>query len=146
LFLNIISLFGSLFLIYLAYKVSKINQIKTDKEKIFTATNIFTITLFNGSLRLSWLTIFLPQAFELRKHVFWGEFIFLLVYEMFWLCGLLTVSFIFSRFKSFLTKQKLSYYMFKVFALLLLFFALQTIYNVMNFLKTYPWYNPTPPA
>lgn len=134
LLLNSISIVGGVFLIYLAWKIWNIKAIKTDQEKVFSFGNICVIVFLNSSLWLSWLTIFLPEAFKLKEHIFAGEFIFLFVYLLCWLSGLCLVTFMFSRFRPLLTKPNVLPYVFKVFSLILAFFALRMIYTGIKFL------------
>lgn len=132
----IISILGAMYLLYLASQVWKINQIGGEGGEIFTLSKIFVLTVLNGGFWIFWLTICVPRAFTLKEQIYGGHFLFLLSFEFGWLLMTGLLVFIFSRFRSLLVKKNLVAGVFKFFALLLVFFALKSIYaSVLFFVK-----------
>ncbi|MFA6215739.1 MAG: LysE family transporter [Patescibacteria group bacterium] len=123
------ALFGGFFLIYLAWQVSKINSITDNGARVFTFKKIFILTLLNGSFWLFWVTICVPLAFEANKILFFGQWLFLLIFEFGWLVATMIIVYIFSRFKKVLTNQKIVRIVYNFMALILFYFAVRMILN-----------------
>lgn len=130
----IISLAGAVVLIWLATQVWKIRKIDSG-NKIFTFKKIFILTVFNGPFWIFWITIAVPQAFLLQKKIFAGQILFLLLFELGWLFATVGLVFLFSRFRVFLTKSNFITIVFKIMALILLFFALKLTLESITFFK-----------
>ncbi|OGH88057.1 MAG: hypothetical protein A3J93_02710 [Candidatus Magasanikbacteria bacterium RIFOXYC2_FULL_42_28] len=134
LYFYILSILGSGYLIYLASKVWKINKIDNSNGEIFTLAKIFMLTILNGGFWIFWLTVCVPRAFSLDELIFGGRFIFLLVFELGWLLMTAGLGYIFSRFRPILLKQNLVATVFKIFATLLVLFALRSVYDSIIFI------------
>jgi threonine/homoserine/homoserine lactone efflux protein len=124
-----ISFGGALVLFWLAYQVWGIEKIANDKKEIFTFPKLFLLTILNGGFWIFWITICVPRAFELNNLITGGHVFFLIAFELGWLTSTVGLGFIFSRFRALLLKKKLVSTVFKVFALLLAFFGLKSIWG-----------------
>ncbi len=124
-----IAVFGGLFLIYLAWQVSKIKSITDEGARIFTFKKIFALTLLNGPFWLFWITICIPLAFETNKILPFGQWLFLIIFEFGWLTATVIIVFIFSRFKKILTNTRAVRTVYILMALILFYFALKMILN-----------------
>src|SRR3989339_1764823 len=96
-FFYLISIIGGLYLLYLAWRVSKIKMINDHGLTVFNFYKIFLLTILNGSFWIFWITICVPLAFELKEIMFAGQYLFLFFFEAGWLIATLLVVFIFSR-------------------------------------------------
>ena len=129
----IISLAGSIVLIWLATQVWKIESID-EKKEIFTFGKIFTITLFNGPFWIFWMTVCVPQAFLLGKKIPLGNLTFLLIFVLGWFSSTTLLTFLFSRFRGFFEKTNHFHTVMKIITLILLSFAAKLIYQSIIFL------------
>ena len=130
---SIISLIGIAVLIWLALQVWKIK--KFDEEgTIFSFKKIFLLTVFSGPFWIFWLTICVPQAFLLKQKIAGGQFLFLILFELGWLIATTGLTFLFSRFRPLLTKGNFVSVVFKILALILLFFAIKLAIDSIMFL------------
>jgi threonine/homoserine/homoserine lactone efflux protein len=129
----IISLSGAFVLFYLAYQVWKIKKIGEEEGEIFSFWKIFILTVLNSSFLIFWITICVPQAFSLKEQIPQGHIIFLLLFELGWFIAITSWTFIFSRFRIFLTKDKVIPIIFKIFSLILLYFAVNSLVDGFKF-------------
>lgn len=134
LYFYIISLAGAIFLIWLAKNIWKINKVDGQNGEIFTFGKILILTVLSGAFWIFWLTVCVPKAFELKDQIYAGQYIFLLTFELGWLTMTTLLAFVFSRFRPILLKKNLVSAVFKVFALLLVFFSLKSIFESVMFL------------
>lgn len=134
LYFQIISLGGSIYLMYLATKIWKINKVDGENKEFFTFGKIFILTLLNGGFWIFWLTICVPRAFTLSESIHGGLVIFMIAMELGWFIMTSLLGFIFSRFRPLLLKKNLVSVVFKFFALILVFFALKSIVGSLVFL------------
>jgi len=134
LYFQIISFAGSLYLIYLATKIWKITKVDNENKEFFTFNKIMVLTLLNGGFWIFWLTVCVPRAFTLNETVYGGLIIFMIAMELGWLIMTSTLGFIFSRFRPLLLKRNLVSIVFKFFALMLVFFALESIIKSILFI------------
>lgn len=123
-FFYVISFAGAIMLFYLALQVWKINKIGEGEGEIFSFWKILILTILNGSFWIFWITICVPQAFMLKEEIPQGHIIFLLLFELGWIISTMSWTFIFSRFRNFLTKEKIIPIVFKIFSLILVYFAI----------------------
>lgn len=129
---HIISFIGAGILFWLATQVWKIKKLDSS-GKIFTFKKIFLLTVFNGGLWIFWTTICVPQANVLSQKIIGGQFLFLLIFELGWLFATTTLAYIFSRFRPLLTKGEFVHILFKIFSLVLVFFAVKLIIENVSF-------------
>lgn len=131
----IISFVGAGVLIWLASKVWKIKEIGGEGE-LFSFKKIFLLTIFNGPFWIFWIAICVPQAFLLKEKIAYGQVWFLILFELGWLVGTVFLVYLFSCFRPLLSKTKFVPVIFKIFALILIFFAIKLIYgSIMFFIK-----------
>src|SRR3989339_1113807 len=131
----IISFGGAIVLFWIAKQVWGIEKISSEKKEIFSFSKLLLLTVLNGAFWIFWITICVPRAFELRQAVSGGHFLFLLFFEAGWLITVIVLAYIFSKFRALLLKKKLVSTVLKVFALLLVFFGLKSIWgSVVYFL------------
>ncbi|MDD5147036.1 MAG: LysE family transporter [Candidatus Daviesbacteria bacterium] len=121
---SVISLIGTAVLIWLALQVWKIKKFDGE-ETIFSFKKIFLLTVFSGPFWIFWLAICVPQAFLLKQKIAGGQFLFLILFELGWLIATTGLTFLFSRFRPLLTKGNFVSVVFKILALILLFFAIK---------------------
>lgn len=123
-----ISLAGAVVLFWLASQIWKTENIsENETEVILNFPKIFLITILNGGFWIFWLTICVPQAFELKKYITGGHFVFLLFFELGWLVATVALDYIFYKFRPLLQRKNLVSGVFKFFAVLLVVFALMNI-------------------
>ena len=135
-FFYIISLIGVGVLIWLAIQVWKIKEVDGKEGDIFSFWKIFLLTVFNGPFWIFWITISVPQAFLLREKITGGHFLFLILFELGWLFSTVFWVLLFSRFRLFLAKKNFVRIIFKIFSLLLSFFAIRlAIQNISFFVN-----------
>ena len=122
----IISFIGAGVLVWLALQVWRIKKLDGEGQ-IFDFKKIFILTLFNGPFWIFWLTICVPRAFLLKEQIICGQILFLIVFELGWLVAKVSLTFIFSHFRLFLKKTNFVSIVFKIFALILLLFAVKLV-------------------
>jgi len=132
-FFNFISLFGAIILFWIGTSIYKIKSIKLENKVHFSFFKIFLMIVSNGVLWIFWITVCIPKALELKKEILFGQFIFLGLVEIGWLISTLGIAFIFSKFRSILLKPKIMPIIFKLFAFTFFYFALDIIYNSVNY-------------
>lgn len=131
-----ISLFGGLYLIYIAWHVSRVHKIDNSHASIFTLRKIFVMTLFNGSFWLFWITICVPLAFQLRDIIPSGPVIFWIFFEGGWFIATALIVYIFSHFKNFFAHEDRIKWFYIGMALILFYFAVKMIVgSLIYFLK-----------
>jgi threonine/homoserine/homoserine lactone efflux protein len=135
-YLEIASLFGAVFMLYLARGIWKINKIGEKRGEIFTWRRIFALTVLNSGFWIFWLTICAPMAFSLAEHLPYGQVVFMLAFELGCLVITVCFAYIFSKFRPLLMRKNLVASVFKFLALLLAFFALKAIFLSVTFLTT----------
>lgn len=133
-FFYIISIFGSGVLFWIALLAWKIRTISGEQKEIFSFWKIFILTILNGPFWIFWITISVPQAFLLRQKITGGNIFFLILFEFGWLVATTFWVFIFSRFRKLLIKKNFVAIVFKIFSLLLIFFAVRLLIESITFL------------
>ncbi|MFA6428626.1 MAG: LysE family transporter [Candidatus Buchananbacteria bacterium] len=126
-YFQIVSIAGAIFLIWLATKLWKIDRVEGENREIFTFFKIFILTILSGAFWIFWITVCVPKAFALRADIMGGQFIFLATFEFGWLVATASLAFIFSRLRPWLLRRDLVAIVFKIFALILIFFAVKAI-------------------
>lgn len=133
-YFHVISLTGAVFLVYLSHNVWKIDRIGCEQGEIFCFSKIFLLTVLNGAFWTFWITVCVPRAFALNEQILGGQFIFLATAEGGWLIMTSILAFIFSRFRSLLLQKNLISPIFKFLSLVLVFFAVRSLYEVADYL------------
>ncbi|MBP9691581.1 LysE family transporter [Candidatus Woesebacteria bacterium] len=131
-----VSFVGAGILLWIASTIWKIKRINT-KEKIhFGFGKIFVMILANGLLWTFWITICIPKAIQLNEKMLMGGLVFLTLVELGWLTSTVFLAFVFSRFRSLMSQPKVAQILFKIFALIFVYFALEMTYkSIMFFIK-----------
>lgn len=130
---RIISLVGAGVLIWLATLIWKITRIDTKTRVHFSAVKIFVLTLSNGALWMFWITISVPKAILLSYQIKFGDYLFLIIFELGWLISTAGIAFIFSRFRKWLSQPHIVPIIFKLCALAFIYFALDAVYQGIIF-------------
>lgn len=133
-FFAIISLLGALVLVSLAREVWKISAVTSGEGNIISFSRIMLLTVLNGGFWIFWITICVPQAFDLAQTLPGGQAIFLLLFECGWLLSTLGIAFLFAQFRPLLQQKNLLSGTFKLFSALLILFALKSIIEGISFL------------
>ncbi|MFA6251806.1 MAG: LysE family transporter [Candidatus Paceibacterota bacterium] len=131
-FFYIISLIGAVVLVWLAIQVWKIKSIGEEGD-IFDFKKIFLLMIFNGSFWIFWITVCIPQAFLLKNNIAFGQFVFLGIFELGWLAATVSLVFIFSRFRKFLIKNNYVSIVFKLFSIILIYFAVDLVFESLKY-------------
>lgn len=132
-FFYIISIIGALVLLWLARQIWAIKKIN-DQGELFSLKKIFLLTIFNGPLWIVWSTICVPQAFLLGQQIKGGQILFLIIFELGWFASTLLLTFIFSRFRPLLIKERVVSLLFRVFALVFVVFAIRLLVTSLSYL------------
>jgi threonine/homoserine/homoserine lactone efflux protein len=130
----VISLVGAAFLVYLSYKVWKIDRIGDERGGVFSFSKMFLLTLTNGAFWIIWITVCVPRAFVLNEQILGGKFIFLAAFQCGWTIMTSILAFIFSRFRPLLLQENLVSPVFKFFALVLVIIAMRSVYESLSYL------------
>jgi len=130
-----ISFIGAIVLVWIAKQIWSIKKLH-DNGNLFDFKKIFLLTVFNGPLWIFWSTICIPQAYLLSQKIKGGQVIFLLLFELGWLSSTVLLTFLFSRFRPVLVKEGIVSKVFKIFALILTFFAIRLLAtSIIYFIK-----------
>lgn len=132
-FFYIISFIGAGVLIWIATSIWKIKKIDTDDKIHFSFAKIASMILANGLVWIFWITVCIPKAVRLGEQLLFGQYIFLVFVEIGWLVSTVVVALIFSNFRKYLSNPKIVPVIFKVFALIFIYFAISMIYNSLIF-------------
>ena len=131
---RIVSLIGAGILIWLATQIWKINTIDTKKRVHFSTKKIAAMILANGALWVFWITVCVPKAILLDHQMRFGGIVFLVLVEIGWLVSTSGIAIIFSRFRKLLSQPHIVPFVFKIFALAFVYFALNSFYQSVRFL------------
>lgn len=128
-FFHGISLLGAGILIWIATSIWKIKSLDSGEKVHFSLWKIILMILSNGVLWTYWITICIPKAILLGEQIHLGAYLFMGVVQLGWLLSTLVVAFIFSRFREALSRPKVIPFLFKIFALAFIYFALDMAYK-----------------
>lgn len=128
-----LSFIGAGILIWIAASIWKIKRIDSDEKVHFSLGKISAMIMANGVLWTFWITVCVPRAVSLSEKIYLGQFLFLMLVEVGWLISTVAVAFIFSRFRTILSNPKVVPIIFKVFALVFLYFAIDMAYKSIKF-------------
>lgn len=128
----LLTLFGAGFLLHLAAKIWKIQKFDTSTRIVFNLKRISLLILSNGMLWLFWISVIIPQALAYSHGELAKTAIYFLCVQTGVFISTLAIGFIFSRFRPLLSKPTVVPYIFKVFALAFIFFALRMAYTAVT--------------
>ncbi|MBI5542067.1 MAG: hypothetical protein HY951_18570 [Bacteroidia bacterium] len=133
---RIISIIGAGILIWISFSIWKIKKIDSGEKAFFSIWKISTMILANGMLWTYWITICVPRAIILQEKIFMGDYLFLALVQIGWLLSTIAVALIFSQFRKILSNPKVIPVIFKIFAMVFIYFAVETtIKTILFFLK-----------
>lgn len=130
---RLISFIGAGILIWLATLIWKINKIDTKQKVHFSKRKIVAMIIANGGLWIFWITVCVPKAILLEHEIKYGAILFLVLVELGWLISTSSLAFIFSGFRSILSRPLIVPVMFKLFSIAFIYFALTSIYQSFQF-------------
>lgn len=118
-----LSLIGASVLLWLAPKLWSITTLDTSKLIHFSVRKIFVLTITNGLLWVFWATVCVPRAVELSHQISAGQYIFVLLFEIGWFFSSVLLTLAFARMRTVLSNPRVIPVVFKIFALLFVYFA-----------------------
>ncbi len=130
-----LSFFGAGILVWIATSIWKIKKLDTEEKVYFSFWKIAGMILANGVLWTYWITVCIPKAILLNQQLPLGNLIFLLLVEIGWFISTAGVAFIFSRFRKILSHPKAIPVIFKIFALIFVYFAISMVYTSVVFFR-----------
>lgn len=130
---KIISFVGAGILIWISFSIWKVKKIDSGEKAFFSIWKISTMILTNGMLWTYWITVCVPRAIILQEKIFMGDYIFLGLVQIGWLLSTVIVALIFSQFRKILSHPRVIPIIFKVFALIFIYFAIETIIKTISF-------------
>lgn len=131
-----LSLVGAAVLVRIAAKVWRMHAVGQGTQPSFGFTTLALMIVSNGMLWTYWLTACVPDAMALGQQIPYGEYVFLLTFELGWFVSTFLMALIFSSFKRLLSHPRVMPMLFKFFALVFAAFALRMmIGSVQYFLE-----------
>ncbi len=131
-----LSVVGAAILIWISTSIWKVHKIDTEEKVHFSLGKISAMILANGVLWTFWITVCVPKAIMLNNKAAFGNYLFLLLVEIGWLISTVLVAVIFSRFRKILSNPKVVPIIFKIFALVFVYFAVDMVYRSIRFFLT----------
>lgn len=128
-----ISFAGAAILIWISISIWKVKRIDSGDRVNFGFWKITSMILANGVLWTYWITICIPKAMLLSQQLFLGEYVFMGLVQLGWLISTILAAFVFSRFRKLLSRPKVIPVVFKIFALIFVYFALDMTYRSIIF-------------
>ncbi|MFA5993946.1 MAG: LysE family transporter [Parcubacteria group bacterium] len=128
-----ISFVGAGILVWIATSIWKVKRIDSEEKVHFGLGKIAVMIMANGVLWTFWITVCVSRAISLSEKIYLGQFLFLMLVEMGWLLSTVVVAIIFSRFRKILSNPKVVPIIFKVFALIFGYFAVDMAYKSIKF-------------
>lgn len=119
-----LALVGSVILIWIATSIWKVKSLDPGNSVHFSIWKIIIMILSNGVLWTYWITICIPKAILLNEQISLGAYLFMGLVQLGWLISTLLVAFIFSRFRKVLSRPRIIPFIFKIFALAFVYFAI----------------------
>jgi threonine/homoserine/homoserine lactone efflux protein len=128
-----LSFIGAGILIWIAFSIWNIRKLDTDQRVHFSLGKISAMILANGVLWTFWITVCVPKAVLLEEQIHFGQYAFLVLVEVGWLCSTALVALFFSFFRKLLSHPKAVPVLFKLFALTFGYFALSMAYGSVTY-------------
>jgi len=128
---RIISVAGAVILVWISISIWKIKKIDSENKVSFSFWKISLMILSNGMLWIYWITVCIPRAMILNEKIFMGNLLFLVLVELGWLISTIFIAIIFSQFRNLLSNPKVISVIFKFFALVFLYFALDSVISTI---------------
>lgn len=128
-----LSLVGAAVLLRIAVKIWRMNAVGQGTQPSFGFKTLALMIVSNGMLWTYWLTACVPDAMALGQQIPYGEYVFLLVFELGWFVSTFLMALIFSSFKRLLSHPRVMPMLFKFFALIFAAFALKMIIGSVQY-------------
>ncbi len=125
-----IAIGGAGVLIYLALQIYRIRTIDADVPPQKTGFfHIIVLMLLNWPLWLFWISVCVPAAFRLGEFIQYGEYLFVIIFEIAMVLALSCMLFGFNAWRKYFTNEQIVGKIFVVLACLLSFMALKILYT-----------------
>ncbi len=126
---RVLSYAGAIVLFSIAYSLWKVKTLDTGEKVHFSTGKIILMILTNGVLWTYWITICIPKAIFVSEYIRGGDFLFMGLVQTGWLISTVIVSWLFSRFRSILSRPRIIPWTFRIFALIFIYFGIVMIYK-----------------
>jgi len=131
---RILSFVGAAILIWISISIWKVRQLDTGERVHFGFWKIIAMILANGVLWSYWITICIPKAMLLGESISHGEYLFMILVQLGWLLSTSVAAILFAQFRNILSRPNVVPVVFKLFALVFIYFAADmTIKSVLFF-------------
>ncbi len=129
-----IAILGVLMLLYIAFQINKIRTINwgEGKRKIGIG-HIIAFMLLNGSLWLFWISVCLPSAYKFGEAVPYGEYFFVIIFEIAMMTALGSLLFAFNSFRSYFSNEKIVRKIFLTLTILITLVACKIAYTEIKY-------------
>lgn len=132
----ILSIFGALILFNLSWDLWKIEEIP-EEEPLFSRKRIFFISLLNGMAWIFWITVCTPLAVDLGTKISYGQWLFIVFFEIGWGISTLSLCHLFGLFRPYFQSNKKLHLLYRTVAVLFVLFALKlSITSVKTLLQS----------
>lgn len=128
-----LSLVGAAVLLRVALKVWHMHSVGQGTQPSFGLRTLALMIVSNGMLWTYWLTACVPDAISLGQQISYGEYVYLLAFELGWFVSTFLMAFIFSSFKRLLAHPRVMPLLFKFFAFVFAAFALKMIIGSVQY-------------
>jgi len=128
-----LSLAGAAILIWISLSLWKVRSLDSGEKVHFGLWKIVVMILSNGVLWTYWITICIPKAILLGDQLQLGEYLFMGLVQLGWLISTMVVAFLFSRFRTALSRPRVIPVLFKLFALAFAYFAIDMIIKSIQY-------------
>lgn len=128
-----LSLAGALILVWISISIWKIRSLDTGEKIHFSVGKVAVMIFSNGVLWTYWITICIPKAILLGEEIQWGAYIFMGLVQAGWFLSTVVVAFLFSRFRSILSRPRVIPLVFRIFAGAFAYFAVDMAYKSILF-------------
>lgn len=128
-----LSLAGAVILLWIARSLWNVRSLETGRRVRFGTGKILVMILTNGVLWTYWITICIPRAILLQDEIAMGAYLFMGMVQLGWLVSTTLTAFIFSRFRGILDRPRVIPWMFRVFSLAFVYFAVDMTWKSIRF-------------
>jgi threonine/homoserine/homoserine lactone efflux protein len=130
---RLLSFAGAAVLAWIAAGLWKVKTLDTGETVFFGPWKITIMILTNGVLWTYWITICIPRAVLLAEEIPLGDYLFMVLVQAGWLASTLLVSYVFSHFRKLLSQPRVIPFVFKVFAVIFIYFAADMTWKSLQF-------------
>ncbi len=123
-----LGIFGAILLLSVSVDLWKISEIH-EEEPLFSNKRIFFIALLNGMAWVFWVTVCTPQAVQMGALLHFGQWLFILFFEIGWVCSTFCLAFLFAYFRPYFQSNQKIHLLFRSVAIVFIFFSLKLAYG-----------------